>query len=168
MATLIRNRRIEEDSWRLLDAGAGLAEMPPAGPVIVALAFWHAHRDALALRGAVGVWLEPSDDPAALAADLAGLPLVAVRFPKFSDGRGYSTSRLLRERYRFAGELRAIGDVGRDQLLGLERCGFDAFALRDGEDPARALAAFGELTEAYQGTVTEPRPLFRRRLLTGG
>lgn len=168
MATLIRNRRVASDNWRLLDAGATLGEVPAAGAVIVPLALWRDHRATLSARGAVAVWLEPWDEPAVLADDLADLPLVAVRFPRFSDGRGYSTARLLRERYRFAGELRAIGDVGRDGLLGLERCGFDAFALREGEDPRRALDAFGELSEAYQGTATEPRPLFRRRLATGG
>jgi uncharacterized protein (DUF934 family) len=168
MAALIRQRRVATDSWQRLDAGATPADVPGAGPVIVPLALWHERRDALVERGGIGVWLEPSDDPATLADDLAALPLVEVRFPKFGDGRGYSIGRLLRSRYAFAGELRATGDVGRDALLGLERCGFDAFVLREGEDPERALAAFGELTEAYQGTATEPRPLFRRRLATGG
>lgn len=168
MATLIKLRRVATDNWRLLDAGASIDAVPVAGAVIVPLALWREHRDFLAARGELGVWLEPSDDPGVLAGDLAQLPLVAVRFPKFSDGRGYSIGRLLRDRYGFRGELRAIGDVGRDHLLGMERCGFDAFALRDGENAEGAFAAFGELTDAYQGTVPEPRPLFRRRLATGG
>jgi uncharacterized protein (DUF934 family) len=86
-----------------------------------------------------------------------------VNFPKFGDGRGYSAARLLRERYGWRGELRAIGDIFRDQLQFLAGCGFDAFALREGEDPQEALAGFGVFSESYQATVAQPLPLFRRR-----
>ena len=92
-------------------------------------------------------------------------PLVAVHFPKFSDGRGFSTARLLRERYGYEGELRAIGDVLPRPALFLARCGFDAFALRDDEDPEAALAAFGEFTEAYQATVERAAAALPRRRL---
>lgn len=162
MATLIRNRSITNDSWLRLEAGA---PVPADGDVIVPLADWLSQREALSKRaGRTGVWLEPADDPAALAADAARLPLIAVHFPKFADGRGYSTGRLLRERHGFRGELRAFGDIGRDTLLGLERCGFDAMLLRAGEDAALALSAFGEFSEAYQSTAIQPLPLFRRRM----
>jgi len=165
MAKLIKNRRVTTDTWSLLSAGATLADLPEAGDAIVPLPLWLAQRDVLALRtGRVGVWLHGHDDPAALAADLGSLPLVAVNFPKFSDGRGFSTAALLRERYGFKGELRAIGDVLRDQLFFLRRCGFDAFALRDDQDADAAAAAFDDFTEAYQAGVDEPLPLFRRRL----
>ena len=165
MAKLIKNRHLATDTWSLLSAGATLADLPEAGDAIVPLALWLAQRDALTLRaGRVGVWLYGDDDPAALAADLGSLPLVAVNFPKFSDGRGFSTGALLRERYGFKGELRAIGDVLRDQLFFLRRCGFDAFALRDDQDAEAAAAAFDDFTEAYQASVDEPLPLFRRRL----
>jgi uncharacterized protein (DUF934 family) len=164
MARLIKHRRLTSDSWSLLSAGATLADVPEAGDVIVPLALWREYRDVLALRaGRTGVWLEGHEDPAALANDLERLPLVAVKFAKFSDGRGLSTGRLLRERYGFTGELRAIGDVLRDQLLFLRRCGFDAFALRDDQDAAAAAAAFDDFTEAYQSGVDQPVPLFRRR-----
>jgi uncharacterized protein (DUF934 family) len=91
--------------------------------------------------------------------------LVAVNFPQFTDGRGYSSARLLRERYGWRGELRAIGDVFRDQLFYLARCGFDAFALRQGEDAQAALAAFDDFSDAYQTAADRPLPLFRRRFL---
>lgn len=111
--------------------------------------------------------LEPGDDPAALVARTGGridaLPLIAVRFPAFTDGRGYSIARLLRERHRYRGELRAMGDIGRDQLHYLARCGFDSFELREGEDPGAAQAALAEFSEAYQAAADEPVPLFRRR-----
>jgi uncharacterized protein (DUF934 family) len=72
---------------------------------------------------------------------------------------------LIRERYGYRGELRAIGDVLRDQLFFLSSCGFNAFVLRDGEDTQEALAAFGDFSEAYQNSVERPLPLFRRRYL---
>jgi uncharacterized protein (DUF934 family) len=126
-------------------------DLPRGADLIVPLALWRLRRDDLVDHaGRLGVWLDAGDDLTAVAPDLDRLAVVAVNFPKFSDGRGFSTARLLRERYGYRGELRAIGDVGRDQLLYLERCGFDAFALRDGEDAHRALAAFDEVSVVYQ------------------
>src|SRR5882762_6146328 len=106
---------------------------------------------------------EPTDDPASVADRLGRVARVEVNFPKFGDGRGFSIARLLRERYGYRGELRAVGQVGRDQLYYLESCGFDAFLLRDGEDPEEALAAFNDFSESYQASVNQPIPLFRRR-----
>ncbi|MBK6337639.1 MAG: DUF934 domain-containing protein [Betaproteobacteria bacterium] len=161
MSALIRERRVVADRW--VFAGAS-AELPAHGDVLVPLALWSAERDGLAVRsGRIGVLLAPADDPAALVDDLPQLALVAVDFPQATDGRGYSTARLLRERYGYTGELRAVGDVGRDQLFYLARVGFDAFALREGEDVAAALAAFADFSEAYQASVERPQPLFRRR-----
>jgi uncharacterized protein (DUF934 family) len=140
--------------------------MPPSGDVIVPLAQWLAQRDALLARdGRVGVWLANTEDPAAIAGDLNYFDLVAVDFPHFTDGRGYSIARLLRERYGWKGELRAIGDVIRDVVFYLSRCGFDAFDLKAGEDAQAALSAFGDFSEAYQTSVERPQPLFRRRVL---
>ena len=107
--------------------------------------------------------LEPTDDPAVLAASLAAARVIAVNFPRFGDGRGYSIARLLRERYGYKGELRAVGEVARDNLYFMAQCGFDAFQLREGEDPQEALGAFGDFSEAYQATAAQPQPLFRRR-----
>lgn len=166
MATLIKERRIAADSWRLLDLGPerALPEVPAAGDVIVPLAAWQAGRESLLERpGRIGVWLDSSEGPEAIAGDLEHFAVIAVNFPKAADGRGFSTARLLRERYRYAGEVRAIGDVLRDQLVFLEQCGFDAFALRDDQDAEDALRAFGDFSEAYQASVTQPVPLFRRR-----
>jgi uncharacterized protein (DUF934 family) len=87
-----------------------------------------------------------------------------VEFPQFGDGRGYSTARLLREKHGFRGELRAIGDILRDQLYYLRQCGFDTFALQPGRNVAEALAAFDDFRDNYQATVAQPVPLFRRRL----
>jgi uncharacterized protein (DUF934 family) len=108
--------------------------------------------------------LEPGDEPAAIVERLGRVARVEVNFPKFGDGRGYSIARLLRERYGYRGELRAVGHITRDLLFFLESCGFDAFELREGENPHEALAAFEDFSESYQASVTRPLPLFRRRV----
>ena len=163
---LIRNGRVEPDTWSYLGLGEGEpvpAELPP-GPLLVPLATWKERRDSLRARlQPVGVWLKPDDEPAELAPDLASLPLVAIHFAKFTDGRGYSTAVLLRRRYGFRGELRAFGDVGRDQLFYQKRCGFDSFRLAPHRDPQAALAGLDTFSVRYQGSVDDPLPLFRKR-----
>jgi uncharacterized protein (DUF934 family) len=170
MATLIKERSIVADSWRLLERGAEgeLPEVPAQDDVIVPLGLWLARReDFLAYPGRLGVWLDSNEDPEAIAEDLSRFALVAVNFPKFGDGRGYSIARLLRERYRYRGELRAIGDVLHDHLHFMKQCGFDAFLLREDQDAGAALSALDTFTEGYQASALRPVPLFRRRLSAG-
>src|SRR3954462_38581 len=107
--------------------------------------------------------LEPTDDPAAVVDRLPHVGRVEVNVQKAGGGRGFSIGRLLRERYGYKGELRAVGHLTRDLLFFLESVGFDAFELRDGEDPHAALAAFDDFSEAYQASPARPQPLFRRR-----
>lgn len=167
MATLIRNAKPAHDSWlRLEPAAEGASPAISAqGDLLVPLRLWQSSAGVLLGRpsGRIGVWLAPDEDPALIADSLDALALVAVFFPHFTDGRGYSTARLLRERYGWRGELRAIGDVQRDQLFYLSRVGFDAFELNDGIDLQSALSAFADFSEAYQTSVERPLPLLRRR-----
>jgi uncharacterized protein (DUF934 family) len=158
MPQLIKGGAVSADRWTLLRDGEAAL---PSSPVIVPLATWLATRDELRKRNDVGVWLAPTDDPSLLAGDVATLPVIAVDFPKFADGRGYSIGRLLRERLAFKGELRAVGDVGRDQLYYLHQVGFDAFLLRDGKDAQDALASLHDFTDGYQAT-NRRTPWFRR------
>jgi uncharacterized protein (DUF934 family) len=172
MATLIKERRRVADSWRLLSRGpeGELPEVPAQGDVIVPLALWLARREELLSRaeaGTLGVWLDANEGPEAVAGDLQRLALVAVNFPKFADGRAYSIARLLRERYGYQGELRAIGDVLHDHLHFMKQCGFDAFLLREDQDAREALSALDTFSEGYQTSVLRPVPLFRRRLAVG-
>jgi uncharacterized protein (DUF934 family) len=158
MPQLIKNGALSDDRFTLLRDGEVKL---PASPVILPLVRWLASRDELRVRTDVGVWLAPADDPSLLAGDVARLPVIAVDFPKFADGRGYSIGRLLRERFSFKGELRAVGDIGRDQLHYLQQVGFDAFLLRDGKDAWEALASLRDFTDGYQ--ITNRRtPWFRR------
>jgi uncharacterized protein (DUF934 family) len=168
------DEQIASDSWQSLEDSAQrwltvgedgfVPDFPGHADLIVPLALLEVRGKELFERpGRTGVVLEPHEEPSALAGVLDWISLIAIRFPKFGDGRGYSIARLLRERYGYSGELRAIGDVLRDQLLFLKRSGFDSFDLRDDQDPDEALAAFRELSEQYQSSNTEPLPLFRRR-----
>jgi uncharacterized protein (DUF934 family) len=94
--------------------------------------------------------LQPGDDPEGFLEELARVDRVDVHFPKFGDGRGYSIARLLRTRYAYKGELRAVGQFTRDHLPFMERVGFDAFELREGEDAHEALTAFNDFSAWYQ------------------
>jgi uncharacterized protein (DUF934 family) len=143
MNTLIRNGQIVEDGWQWIDADEALpaARLATGGRFLLPLALWLAHRTSLDPARA-GVWLGPDDEPESVLPWLADIPLIAIRFPVFTDGRGYSLARLLRNRHGYTGELRAVGDVLRDQLYFLHHCGFDAFQLRADQLPHEALAAF--------------------------
>lgn len=162
MPRLIRNRTIVDDQYTLLREAASLADLPDGVPVIVPLALWLERRAALIARGEAGVWLAPAEHPGALADDMHRLPVIAIDFPQFTDGRGYSHARLLRDRHRYAAELRAIGDIQRDQLYYLAQCGFDAFAIPDSRNADDALAAFADFSDGYQATATRA-PWFHRR-----
>lgn len=163
MPKLIKRDVVVDDPWVLLPAAATLADVPPHVPVIVPLALWRAERNALVQRDAVGVWLSPTDEPGELRGDLGRLEVIAVEFPKFGDGRGFSTARLLRERYGFAGELRAFGDVFRDQLFFMAECGFDAFTVRSDLDPQKEIAGLETFPRTYSRSTRRPRPWFRER-----
>ncbi len=167
MTRIIKNGSIVDDAWTILKLAEG--ETPdsvalPEQNVIVPLPVWQARKDELIGRSQpVGVCLDSHEGPEAIAADLDRFSVVAVNFPKFADGRGFSIARLLRERYGYTGELRSIGDVLQDQLYFMKRCGFDAYAVRADKDIEAALAGLNDFSEAYQVAVDQPQPLFRRR-----
>lgn len=146
---LIRNGELVDDEF----SQAAGEEAIPDGAVIVSLEQWQAQRNALLARSTpLGIVLESNEHPDSIAADLQHFDVVALRFPAFRDGRAYSYARILRERYAYAGELRAVGDVLVDQLHFMMRSGFDAFEI-DGEDPlARYRAAAGSFSVWYQPT----------------
>ncbi|MDT8428580.1 MAG: DUF934 domain-containing protein [Pseudomonadales bacterium] len=132
--------------------------------LIVPLDCWLQCQDELlARKGKTGVWLDSHQLPEELGKKGINLPLIALNFPTFKDGRAFSSARELRQNLGFKGELRAIGDVLRDQLFYMARCGFDAFALREDQDIAEALTGFADFREVYQASPDQPLPLFRRR-----
>lgn len=164
MARLIKDGTVARDDWTRLGTDFDIDAPLPAGKLIVPLHLWEARREELLARGEpLGIWLDSSEHPEAVGDALPHLQLIAINFPVFSDGRGYSYARLLRDKYGFTGELRAIGDVLRDQLFLMRRCGFDSFEIRADRDATDALASFGDFTHVYQcATVDTGAPLLLR------
>lgn len=166
MQKLIKDGAIIENTWTLIakpEGDAAAAEVP-TGQVIVPLSIWLAQKSQLQARQDIGVWLDSDETAHQLGDDAKSLPLVALNFPVFMDGRPFSAARLLRERYGFTGELRAVGNFIRDQLCYLRRCGVNAFAFaREDIQLEQALASLNDFTEFYQAAVDQPLPLFRRR-----
>jgi uncharacterized protein (DUF934 family) len=161
---IIRGKAIVEDAFTHV---ADAADVPTTGDIIVGLDRYRELRAGLRQRnGKVGVLLRSDQESKTIAEYLPELAIVAVDFPGFKDGRGYTTARLLRERFGWKGELRAVGDVLRDQLFYMHRCGFDAFELKPGKNIDDALHAFNDFSVTYQAGADDPRPLFRRRAQT--
>ena len=165
MTKIIKQRQIVEDNATLikLNDDGSFADLPAHGVVIVPLKQWQAQREALIARGDVGIWLASDEEAEALETDLPHFALIALDFPAFTDGRSYSNARLLRDRYAYKGELRAIGDVFKDVILFMKRCGFDAFVVKADKDINEAFKGLDDFSEFYQGATDEPLPLFRRR-----
>ena len=164
MRQIIKGNEVVQDTWEILPKDATLEQLTNTGDIIVPLAMWLEHAHALKAReGRLGVWLDADEEAEAIADDLEHFEVIALNFPVFSDGRNYSNARLLRDRHKYQGELRSIGDVLRDQLFFMRRCGFNAYALREDHDPHAALASLNDFSEVYQAATDQPLPLFRRR-----
>ncbi len=145
---LIKDSQIVEDPWTTLEDEAPLT--PGVWP-IVSLERWQAERESLMEAGVpIGLRLRSDQSPRLIAEESEHFTVIALEFPKFTDGRPYSSARLLRERYGFKGELRAAGHVLRDQALFLVRCGFDAFEVPADISPDAWRAALARITVRYQ------------------
>jgi uncharacterized protein (DUF934 family) len=165
VSNIIKNRTVVADEWSVLRLNEGESADSvsiPAGKVIVPFSVWTAQRAQLQGRAEIGVWLSSDAQADVVKEDLAHFALIAVDFPKFTDGRGYSIAYNLRSRLGYNGELRAIGDVLRDQLFYMQRVGFDAFAVRTDKDINDALKGLTDFSEKYQTSWDEKTPLFRR------
>ncbi len=164
MQQLIKGDALVKETWHLLPADTSLEGLSNSDDLIVPLDLWLEHSHALKARdGGLGVWLNSDEEVEAIADDLEHFQVVALNFPVFSDGRSYSNARLLRDRYGYKGEVRAIGDVLRDQLFLMKRCGFDAYVIREDRNAEEALQSLKDFSEVYQAATDQPQPLFRRR-----
>jgi uncharacterized protein (DUF934 family) len=158
---LIKDGKLVEDPWITID---GEAELPAKGSLIVTLEVWRDRRADLVCRNApLGIRLRSDEAPTLIADDLDKFDLVALEFPKFTDGRAYSYARLLRERHRFEGEVRAVGQVLRDQFLFLHRCGFDAFEVADGKAAESWQEALSKISVWYQPAADDRSPAIALR-----
>jgi uncharacterized protein (DUF934 family) len=161
MQEIIKDKAIVQDDWtvlRLAENETPDAVDVPAGKVIVPLKVWLLQRNVLEKRTDIGVWFSSDEQAKDLEGDIARFSLLAVDFPKFSDGRGYSIAYNLRSRFGFSGELRAIGDVLRDQLFYMQRVGFNAFAVRADKNIHDAIKGLTDFSEKYQTSWDEKIP----------
>lgn len=165
MREIIKDKAVVNDDWTVLKLEEGQTPdsvSVPAGKVIVPLKVWQAQAAALKSRAEIGVWIASDERPEELKGEVDQFAVIAVDFPKFSDGRGYSIAYNLRARLGYEGELRAIGDVLRDQMFYMQRVGFNSFATRPDRDIHEALKSLTDFSEAYQTSWDQKSPLFRR------
>ena len=160
----ILNQNAAQDEWIIVRLAEG--ETPEgiavaAGKHIVPLAVWQA-QPALQQRTDIGVWLENTTEPETLTLDWNRFPVIALDYPKFTDGRSHSIAYLLRNRLGYQNELRAIGDVLVDHLFYMQRVGFNAFSLRADQKMETALRMLKPFSVSYQGSTDDARPLFLR------
>ncbi|PXX91926.1 oxidoreductase [Marinobacter vulgaris] len=155
---------IRHDEWVVVPRPAdGESLDVPHQPALIPADLWLAGKEHFEDRDDIGVWLDSHEEPEILAGVANELPVIAVNFPKFSDGRGYSIARILRERLHYRHELRAVGDVLLDQLQFMKRCGFDTYVLRGDKDINKAARCLNFFTQGYQAATDTDVPLFRRR-----
>lgn len=158
---LIKDGQRVDDPWVWVDDASPL---PASGAIVVSLARWKAERELLlARREPLGVRLASHETASELAEHLPRLSLIALEFPTFKDGRAYSTARLLRERYGYKGELRAIGNVLRDQFMFMARCGFDSYHVETEQEAAAWQKAINEFSVWYQPAADHRVPAARLR-----
>lgn len=158
---VIKENSVIEDEWELYDA---LDAPSDESDAIFPYSLWREHQEEIKKRkGRSGVCVEGSDDIDEVAKDLSHFDIVAIDFPAFKDGRGYSHARILREFHGYDGDLRASGDILRDQLFFLQRCGFSSFQLREDKDTGDALKGFNDFSVKYQTAADAAIPVYKQR-----
>ena len=164
MKKLIKDGQVQtDDPWTLIeDKECDLSAALESSPVILPLEVWLDNKEQLPDDKQVGVWLDSDQEPDELEGALDTIPLIAINFPSFADGRGYSHARRLRLNFDYKGELRAFGDVLRDQLLFYKRCGFDSFSLRSDSDVENAIEGLQDFDVFYQDAEDQIIPPFSR------
>lgn len=158
---LLKEGQLAEDKWVRVADDADIADETA---VVVSLERWQSEATVLRKRNApVAVALTNDQSPSAIEPDLDSIDAVFLTFPVYTDGRAYSQARLLRQRYGYKGEIRATGNVLRDQYAFMQRCGFDAFEVAEGID----LAGWGRsaqlMTESYQTAADGVQAIWARR-----
>lgn len=162
MPRIIKNGNVVEDTWVKVEADTPAMDLPE-GDLLLPLQLWNESRTQLENQGYnLGLWLASDQLPEDIQGDIPAIPVIAVDFPAFADGRGFSIGRLLRERYGFNNELRAIGAPIRDQLSYLKRCGFTAVQLAEHYDPEASIESLDDFSEFYQTAFDQKEPKFRR------
>ncbi|MFT6300136.1 MAG: hypothetical protein ACJA2R_000138 [Saprospiraceae bacterium] len=162
MPRIIKDEQIVDDPWIIIEKDF-TAQLPTGKLLVLPMQYWLDNRDKNLNLMVAGLWIDSDEDVELIGHEANLFPLIAVNFPVFTDGRGFSIGRLLRERYDFTGQLRAIGNPIQDQLFYLKRCGFTAFDLKENTNLEVALCSLNDFDESYQGAIIPPEPLFLRK-----
>ncbi len=160
---IIKNNQVQDDEWSLIvtvDSGDTI----PDGDIIIPFKYWKENQTTLDNRvGKTAICINGEDRIEDIVSFITQFDLIALEFPAFKDGRCYSHARLLRDRYKFEGDLRAVGDVLRDQVFYLNRCGISSFYIRDDKDIEDALNALKDFTVTYQTAADGALPVYKLR-----
>lgn len=163
MPKLLKDQVISDDHFQILPHDEIHAPLPEGNLLVHVSAIDVAIKANTEHKGQIGIWFDSADEPEMVADALNPFEVIAVNFPKFMDGRGYSIARLLRERFSYRGDVRAIGDVLVDQLYFLQRCGFSSFRLREDQNPDYAVEALTTFSTNYQTAADNLTPVYRQR-----
>ena len=159
MSKLIKNKQVIKNTWTIVSDKEIKADDVN---VIIPTVLYSENLSTQVKNGKIAFLLESDQSVNDLPEGFESSPLIAVNFPAFTDGRAYSIARELREIKGYTGEIRAVGDVLHDQLNAMERCGFDAFDLRDDKDEKKAINAFKDFSQKYQADLVNTKPIYQR------
>ena len=159
MPIIIKDKAITDSEFQVADETVDIS----TSNVLLPLATYLANKEALVGRNDIGIWLEAGENVEDIEQLANSVPIIGLNFPSFGDGRAYSSANILRRKFNYQGELRAIGDVRRDQLEQMQRCGFNSFQMADGQDVEKSLAGLEGFSYNYQTSIDRPDPLFQKR-----
>ncbi len=164
---LIKGNEIVQDDWLLVsnDESLEININDKKQKIILPLLLWLKNKNLYFNRSNIGVWIDSDEDPREIGTDCNKLSLIAINFPIFNDGRGYSYAKILKENFNYIGELRAIGDVLCDQMYFYLKCGFTSFSIRRDEDPSQAIKSLNDFSMNYQAVSDHNQPIFHKRKL---
>ena len=167
-SNLIKDKQIIDNDWQIIAKESDPSDTKfsiddASGHLLLPLALWLQHAEQLKNSKNIGVWLDSDESPEPLETLCAAIPVIAINFPVFADGRGYSYARTLRDYYNYSGDLRAIGDVLHDQMYFYKRCGFSSYLIRDDANAEKALAGLNDFSADYQAGSDASKPIFHKR-----
>lgn len=165
VAILIKDHKISTNEWRLIDKEQtiDLSTLADTDNIILPFARWQENKAVVLGKVNIGLWLDSDESAEPLSSLCHEISLIAINFPVFSDGRGYSYSRTLRDHFGYRGEIRAIGDVLPDQMYFYHRCGFNSFLLRSDVNADTAINSLNDFSISYQAGSDQRTPIFHHR-----
>lgn len=163
MRKLTSDGTLTDDNWILLPKEDVFDPASTSGPTLIHWSVARQHLEAFEAENNIGIWIDTESSEESLESLPLQVPVIAIHIPAFTDGRGFSLARMLREQKEFAGEIRAVGNYMQDQLFYMRRCGFDAFIIDDNANVESMRRSLQDFSDSYQAAVDQPNPLFRRR-----